>query len=229
MVREFLKMPELQEVTVIDIDPELYAASRQHLPHMHAASITDERIRVKFGEIRQLIQKESPGFDAIFADLPDATNHGSTRWLFTSEFYRDIHALLAPRGVFTTQAGSATHIDCHFFSSVLRTLRSVFRHATPYSISVPSYGVPWGFVVATDAEDPAGLDSRRVTTALETLGPARLRSYDAVTHQHMFHLPEALREAMDNPEDSVLTRLRSAKHPARAHSLDTLFPSQHLA
>lgn len=198
MLREFRKLPGTQEVILIDIDAELHEASKQHLPHMHDDAFRDPRFRIQFGDARALVKDLTGRFDAIFADLPDATGAGATRWLFTLEFYRDIHGLLEPDGVFVTQAGAAGHLHSAFFASVLRTARSIFRYATPYSVSVPSYGVPWGFVMASDETDPSQHDEERTSSALRALGGSAPRSYDVLTHRHMFNLPRPLRESLEH-------------------------------
>jgi spermidine synthase len=197
MLRELRKLPGFEEVVLIDVDPELCEASKQHLPHMHRDAFRDARFQVGFGSIRSAMMGMRGRFDAIFADLPDATAEGETRWLFTLEFYRDIQALLEPAGIFVTQAGAASHLHGRFFASVLRTAREVFRYATPYAISVPSYGVPWGFVMASDGSDPGALNEQRIASALASLEQETLRSYDLVTHRHMFNLPRALREVLE--------------------------------
>jgi len=197
MLREFRGLPGLQEVVLVDIDPELHEVSKQHLPHMHDGAFRDPRFRIEFGDPRAIVKQLSTQFDCIFADLPDAVAAGKTRWLFTMEFYRDVKARLKPDGVYVTQAGAAGHLHSEFFASVLRTTRSIFRYAVPYSISVPSYGVPWGFVMASDGIDVSAYDEERVAAALATLDASSLRSYDLVTHRHMFSLPRAVRAALE--------------------------------
>lgn len=198
MLREFRRLPDVEEVVLIDIDQELHEVSRQYLPHMHPEAVRDPRFRFEWGDPRAAVKKLTERFDCVFADLPDATAAGGTRWLFTSDFYRDIKAMLEPDGVYVTQAGAAGHLHCEFLASVLRTAKSVFRYAVPYSVSVPSYGVPWGFVMASDGLDPARQDEQRMASALRAVAEPALRSYDLVTHRHMFSLPRALRDSLGN-------------------------------
>src|SRR5215472_16199309 len=125
---------------------------------MHRGAYTDSRLMRPFGDPRVLLTPLQGKFDAVFADLPDALSGTNTTRLFTREFYGAIQRLLTEQGVFATQAGAAHLRDCSFFASVVHTLQSVFRYAVPYVIDVPSYGVPWGFVLASDGLDVAVWD-----------------------------------------------------------------------
>ena len=196
MLRELCKLPDVEAITVVDIDPELYEASKVYLPHMHHGASDDPRCTILFGDPRGTVATLAGPFDVVYADLPDAVSGTNTASLFTQEFYHAIKRYLSAGGLYVTQAGPAHHRDCEFFASVLRTLESVFRYAIPYSIAVPSFGVPWGFVIAGDAIDPARSDSIDLPGKLARLDGDDLRSYDSISHQHMFSLPKQLRTAL---------------------------------
>jgi spermidine synthase len=198
VLRELRKIPKLEAVRLIDIDPELCELSKVHLPHMHQSSYNDPRFTVHFGDPRKTMLMLEDKFDAVFADLPDAVTETNTSTLFTREFYFHIKHLLNDKGLFVTQAGAAHHRDCEFFASVLCTLKSVFRFIAPYSVSVPSYGIPWGFVIASDGIDPSVWDETDITRKLDALITNDLRAYDATAHCHMFSLSKTLREALNH-------------------------------
>ncbi|MEV7008437.1 hypothetical protein [Streptosporangium sp. NPDC051022] len=189
-------LPGLRQVVQLDVDGELYEMTRSMLPHMHREADRDPRCRVVFGDPRALVREVGDHFDLVIADLPDATEGSATERLFTTEFYAEVKRVLRPGGLFATQAGPAHFLAPDFFAGTLRTLRSVFRYAAPYTISVPSYGVPWGFVVAGDTIDPAGVTEDRVEAAMAKVDPKVPTVYDAVTHRHMFALERRLREAL---------------------------------
>jgi spermidine synthase len=162
---------------------------------MHRGAQRDPRCQVVFGQPRTVVADLTGPYDLVLADLPDATDGSPAQPLFTAEFYRQVRSLLGDRGVFATQAGAANDLDPEFFASVVRTLRSVFRYAVPYTVSVPSYGIPWGFVVSSDTLDPAQLAEERIDMALGRLTGA-VEAYDGLTHRHMFALPRRLRTAL---------------------------------
>lgn len=189
-------LPGLREVVQLDVDGELYEITRSALPHMHRGAERDPRCRVVFGDPRALVREVDGTFDLVVADLPDATEGSATERLFTTEFYAEVRRVLRPGGLFATQAGPAHFLSPDFFAGTLRTLGTVFRYATPYAISVPSYGVPWGFVVAGDTIDPATVTEERVEAAMAKVDPKVPVVYDAITHRHMFALERRLREAL---------------------------------
>lgn len=186
-------LPDLREVVQLDVDAELHRRSVELLPHMHRGAVDDPRCRVEFGDPRGLLAELDGGFDLALADLPDAVEGSPTPGLFTVEFYEQVRERLGPNGLFATQAGPANFLDPEFLASVLRTLRSVFRYAVPYTTTVPSYGIPWGFVLASDSVDPALVTEAEVDRKLVSMEP---ECYDGTTHRHMFAVPRRLRNAM---------------------------------
>jgi spermidine synthase len=188
-------LPDLREVVQLDVDAELHQRSVELLPHMHRGAQADQRCRLEFGDPTTLLASQGYGFDLVLADLPDAVEGSPTTALFTREFYGQVRDKLAPHGVFATQAGSANPLDIEFFASVLRTLRSVFRYALPYTMTVPSYGIPWGFVLASDALNPTGLTEAQVDRKLAAVAVSP-EWYDGMTHRHMTALPLRLRTAL---------------------------------
>jgi spermidine synthase len=188
-------LPEVREVVQIDVDEELHHRSVELLAHMHRGAHTDPRCEVEFGDPRTRLGDQDGRFDLILADLPDAIDGSVTTTLFTREFYELVREKLASHGVFVTQAGPAHPLDPEFFASVSRTLGLVFRHILPYVVAVPSFGIPWGFVIASDELDPAALTAAKVDRKLAAMRvPAEC--YDGTTHQHMTALPRQLRIAL---------------------------------
>jgi spermidine synthase len=213
MLHRLCALPDLREVVQVDIDPELYEITRAALPHLHRGAGEDDRCRLLFGDPRSILEDLAGPFDLVLADLPDATPGSPTQRLFTDEFYRTLKGRLAATGVFATQAGPAQPLVAGFFSIVLKTLRSVFRHATPYRMAVPSYGVSWGFVVASDSVDPSAVPEDHVESAMERVGEGAATVYDRVTHRHMFALDRPLRDALTRPG-----RVATDDRPPAVHS-----------
>ncbi|QTR02594.1 hypothetical protein J7S33_26445 [Saccharothrix algeriensis] len=194
MAHRLLALPGVRSVLQFDVDAELHARSVELLPHLHRDALADPRLTVEFGHPRALLDRLTGTFDLVLADLPDSVPGSHAPALFTAEFYARIRRLLGGTGVFATQAGPANPLAPEFFAGVLRTLRSVFRHATPYTAAVPSFGVPWGFVLASDHEaaaDPAGSPAAGP--------PGTITTYDAETHRHMFAVPRSLRAGRARP------------------------------
>lgn len=199
IVRELLKLPTIENVTVVDVDEELFGICRRHLPHLHppAPDYSDPRIELHFGPPLVLMDQLKRGFDYIVADLPDATEDNYALSLFEPEFYGRVRRLLNPSGLFVTQAGQAHPLACEFFARTLGTLSRELTYAVPYTVCVPSFGVPWGFVLASNDLDPSRWRLRELRSRMASLRIPSLRSYDAQTHAHMFQIPKALRSALN--------------------------------
>ncbi len=207
VVRELLKLPSIETITVIDIDAELFAVCRRLLPHLHPPDYSDPRIELRFGPPLAEMDCLEQTFDYIIADLPDATQDNYALNLFKPEFYDRLRRLLSPSGLFVTQAGQAHPLACGFFAGALATLSREFTYAVPYMASVPSFGIPWGFVIASHDLDPSRWRREELESRLASLPANAFRSYDAQTHGHMFRVPKALRTA--------LAKMTEAGNPTR--------------
>ena len=95
-----------------------------------------------------------------------------------------------------TQAGQAHPLACEFFGRTLHRMRKEFAHVTPYTATIPSFGIPWGFILGSDTLDTSIWNRHALQTRLDALSVFGLKSYDVETHEHMFNLPKALREAL---------------------------------
>lgn len=193
-------LPDLQHVTLIDVDRELHETSRRLLAPMHGDSLEDGRLRLVFGEPdveAAALAEAGDSFDLIIADTPDATADSYSARLFALERIDVLARLLAPDGLFVTQAGQAHPLACRFAARVRKTLEAVFPHVALYAHHVPSFGVPWCFAIAGRGRgDIAGLDPADIDRRLLDLPRDALKAYDGSTHRHMFALPRVLREAL---------------------------------
>jgi spermidine synthase len=152
--RELLKYEEIQQIFLVDIDPEItkLAQKNNYLKRLNADSLRDARVKI-FHEDANVFLKETPErFDVIIADLPDPNNISLAR-LYSLEFYRLVRKRLARGGVFVTQATSPYYAK-HVFWCINETLSQAgFTHRYPYHAYVPSFG-DWGFILASqDAID----------------------------------------------------------------------------
>jgi spermidine synthase len=203
IAREVLKYPELASLALVDVDPEAMELCRRVLPHMHPGSYDDPRVRFHFGSARGFLAESAERYDVIYNDLPDAFEDNPTALLFTAEYYGLLRSRLNAGGLIVTHAGPASHVNGQFLVSVMATLGRVFRRAVPYAIGVPSLGTAWTFVVAGDDLPEADLPAAQVDARLAALLGAAPRSYDGVTHRHMFALPKPLRQLLEQPSAAI--------------------------
>ena len=146
-LREVMKHSSVTVGTMCDIDEEVVALCKQHLPTHHKGSFDDARAELVFTDAKAYVEANGP-WDVIILDLADPLECGPAFALYTQEFYRTCLDKLTPHGILVTQAGPCDLTTCRdVFTPVYATLRSVFPHVFPYGIYIPSFGHEWGFVL----------------------------------------------------------------------------------
>ena len=196
-LREVLAHRSVEKVTMLDLDKEVVDLCRRFLPQHHQGSFDDPRVELLHQDARGYLAETSDTFDVIVLDLVDPMEGGPAYLLYTREFYRLAAQRLNPGGILVTQSGPAgliNYTEC--FTPIARTLGDLFPQIRPYTVYVPSFITPWGFVMAVS--DPA--------TALPTVDAFRevsrsrlsteLRYLDGITCHSLFTLPRYLREGI---------------------------------
>ncbi|HXG15290.1 MAG TPA: polyamine aminopropyltransferase [Calidithermus sp.] len=195
-LREFLRYPSLRRAVMVDIDAEVVALCRRHLPEMHQGAFDDPRTEVVHDDARAYLERTEERFDLIVSDLVEPLEEGPACRLYSREFYRLVHDRLTPVGVFTMQAGMTKVGEQAFFTAIHRTLREVFPVVAPYQTYVSCFGTPWGFIAASKKVDPRRQDAATVDRLIAERVKGELQYWDGQTHQHAFALPKHLRRAL---------------------------------
>jgi spermidine synthase len=148
----------------------------------------------------------------VLSDLPTPTYGGPVQGLYTVEFYRGLKRRMKPGGVLVVQAGSGSLLQIGFHLKLHRTLREVFPVVRTYSVFVPSFDVPWSFILCSPSKglDPVALSAREVESRLKKRGCGPLRFYDGQTHEGLFRIPKDLRTLLAREKGVI-----SAKRPVR--------------
>lgn len=151
-VREILKYPSVESVTLVELDPAMTKlfTENETLARLNHHSLSDPRVHVvntdAFQWLQQSGEDETAFFDVIVVDFPDPTNFAIGK-LYTNSFYALLDKRLAASGYAVIQTTSPL-IARHSFWTVVNTIESVGLTATPYHAHVPSFG-EWGFVLAS--------------------------------------------------------------------------------
>ncbi len=115
----------------------------------------------------------------------------------TTEFYRIVLERLNKDGLITLQAGTTTRSYLENFTAVCRTLKSVFPIVSPYQVAIPSFGLPWGFAVASKTYDPMRWETQEIDQKIAERIQGELQTYDGLTHKGQFLLSKQLRFEID--------------------------------
>ncbi len=147
-VREVLKYPGVESVTLVELDPAMSTLFATHaaLTQLNQAALQSPKVKVVNADAFTWLEQSTEVFDVIVVDFPDPTNFNIGK-LYTQSFYTLLDRHLAASGYAVIQTTSPL-VARHSFWTVVRTIESVGLSATPYHAHVPSFG-EWGFVVAS--------------------------------------------------------------------------------
>ena len=206
--REVLRCPTTEVVHMVDLDAEVVALCRQHLPNHHAGAFDDPRLHLHIDDALSYLEHTDERFDVIIIDVPDPLEGGPAYLLYTQEFYGLVRSRLRPGGLMVAQAGAAGPTNCtEVFTAIHATMASVFPQAFPYRAYIPSFGTLWGFVIGglEDAPSVAAQTAEEIDARINGRLSSPLRFYDGVTHAGLFNLPKYLREALSS-ERRLITK-----------------------
>ena len=147
-VREILKYPGVESVTLVELDPAMTRlfTSTPELAQLNAYSLSSPKVKVVNADAFSWLEGTDEVFDAIVVDFPDPTNFAIGK-LFTNSFYALLDKHLSASGYAVIQTTSPL-VARKSFWTVVSTIESVGLSATPYHAHVPSFG-EWGFVIAS--------------------------------------------------------------------------------
>ncbi len=197
-VREILKYPQVESITLVDLDPEMthLFSTNPMLTALNQRSLLSPRVRVINADAFPWVDQNTGMFDFIVIDFPDPTNYSLGK-LYTTAFYRAVARHLSAQGAIVVQSTSPMFARDSFWC-IVETLRQTGLNTYPYHVYVPSFG-EWGFVLA----------SRNPYRYPDTL-PSGLRFLSAQILPSMFQFPPdmaPLTMPANHLNDQVLVRL----------------------
>lgn len=164
-VREILKYPGVEQVTLVELDPamtDLFTRTPA-LAALNANALGNPKVRTVNTDAFTWLQTTDDVFDVIVVDFPDPTNFAVGK-LYTQTFYAMLDQHLAASGYAVVQTTSPL-VARQSFWTVVTTIEAAGLATAPYHAHVPSFG-EWGFIIASrrpmrpigpEAPWPAGL------------------------------------------------------------------------
>ncbi|MBK8185433.1 MAG: polyamine aminopropyltransferase [Candidatus Competibacteraceae bacterium] len=147
-VREILRYPSVESVTLVDLDPEMTRLFTSHplLSQLNEGALNSPKLRIVNADAFQWLAQNAELFDFIVVDFPDPSNYSLGK-LYTNTFYRLLAKHLTADGAAAIQTTSPLYARQSFWC-IVRTLESVGFQVAPYHAYVPAFG-EWGFTLAT--------------------------------------------------------------------------------
>ncbi len=207
-VREILKYPEVERVTLVDLDPEMTKlfSTNALLTKLNGGSLLNSRVHVINADAFVWLDQNAGFYDFVVVDFPDPTNYSLGK-LYTTAFYRLLAKHLSANGHMVVQSTSPLFARQSFWC-IEATLRKAGLQTNPYHLYVPSFG-EWGFVLAgmTQWHEPARL-------------PDGLRFLSASAMHVMFEFPHDMQPVpaeVNRLNDQVLVRYYEKEWSDIAH------------
>jgi spermidine synthase len=145
--REVLKHASVQEVVLVDLDPEMtrLAVENPLLSELNQGALGHPKVRIVNEDAHVWLQQPGAGlFDAAFVDFPDPHNFSLGK-LYSRHFYGLLRRRLDPSAVVAVQSTSPLMARRSFWC-INRTMEAAGFVVRPYHALVPSFG-EWGFAL----------------------------------------------------------------------------------
>ena len=152
-VREILKYPQVEQVTLVDLDAGMtdLFSSAPTLVALNQGALKSPKVKVINADALSWLEDSREHFDFIVVDFPDPANFALGK-LYTSAFYRLLEKRLSANGLIVIQSTSPLYARQSFWCVVTTLEEAGFRTA-PYHALVPSFG-EWGFILAARGNTP---------------------------------------------------------------------------
>ncbi|HEX6046217.1 MAG TPA: polyamine aminopropyltransferase [Pyrinomonadaceae bacterium] len=147
-LREVLKYPSVERVTLVDLDPEMTKLSSSFplLATLNKHAFEDPRVQVVNEDAFIWVEDTTEAqYDAAIVDFPDPNTFALGK-LYTTRFYRLLRSRLNENAAISVQSTSPMFARNSYWC-IVRTLEAAGFVVKPYYTAVPSFGL-WGFALA---------------------------------------------------------------------------------
>ena len=172
-VREVLKYPGVESVTLVELDPAMTAvfSTRPALTRLNGDALRSPKVRIVNQDAFKWLETTTEVFDVVIVDFPDPTNFSIGK-LYTTSFYALLDQRLSASGYAVVQTTSPL-VARRSYWTVVSTLEAAGFVTAPYHANVPSFG-EWGFVVASHRPFSPTTQARDLPPGLRYLNPQTL-------------------------------------------------------
>lgn len=187
-LRELLRHPQIETVTLVEIDGTGGKAAKECFASL-AYALEDSRVDLKIEDSIAFVNHVSDAsYNLIVVDAADPV--GPSEGLFRTQFYQQLYRCLKPGGAITAQT-AAPQFNQRAFVDINHCLRGIFgqEQVFSYLAFIPTYPTGMGsFSYATRgaAHPLVGFDQNRSATFARE---HHLQYYNASIHQAAFALP----------------------------------------
>lgn len=190
-IREVLRYPQLEKVTMVEIDEAVVRAAKAHLPSL-SCQFDHPKLDLKIADGIQFVKDAAAeSFDLVIVDGSDPV--GPAEGLFTAEFFQNCHRVLKKDGIFVTQAESPLFHE-QALIDLNHCLKNIFPRVHTLLFYAPTY--PTGMWSLQLAPKNGGDLSAAPAAADGFAREHRLRYYNGAIHGASFALPGFVRSML---------------------------------
>jgi len=194
-VREVLRHPSVEKVTMVEIDGAVIDACKEHLPAI-AASFDHPKLELIVDDGIEFLKNASAGaYDLIIVDGSDPV--GPAEGLFSVSFYTNCYNALKENGILVAQ-GESPKFNEKAFAELNHTLQDIFgKDNAPVSLFfVPTYPTGmWSFQYGLkNIAHPKSIDKAESIDAF--VAQEGLRYYNSDIHTGSFATPNFVKQLL---------------------------------
>lgn len=187
VAREVLRHPQIQRVTVVEIDRQVVDTCRVHFPRA-ASCLEDPRVELVIDDAHRFLRDRAEQFDVVIVDAAELTDTASDAFHHVT-FAELVLQRLRPGGILVAPLGCPT-FDADHCRATLRTLTTRFPTPQVYLMNIPSFpGGQWAVAFCSTAASPTL--TREVGFPLD-----QLRCWHPGLQAGMFALPKQVQAAL---------------------------------
>ncbi|MBD3666626.1 MAG: polyamine aminopropyltransferase [Kangiella sp.] len=198
ILREVLRHPEVEHVTMVEIDAAVVDMCKQYFPKHSDGAFDDPRVNLVIADgvdfiVNNANSENGEKFDVIISDSTDPEGPGEV--LFTSRFYKGCKNSLKEGGILATQNG-VSFMQIDEVKTTFNRFEGLFNDRWFYVTAVPTY--VGGNMTLSWGSDDASLRQHSVETIRERFSKANFstRYYNPELHVASFALPQYVVEAL---------------------------------
>lgn len=207
VLREVLRHRTVERIDFAELDEEVVAFTRKHLPLVHEGAFDDPRVHARFGDGRLFVESCPPGaYDAVVMDMTDP--FGPSRFLYTAEFCESVRRAMRGEAAVFAMHGESPVSRPAAFACIGRTLLSAFPVVRTALAFVPMYGTLWSFRYASGSSDPAALSRGELESRIRERMESPPRFAVPEMWPSLFAPDPVLAEADSHPDGRVITDAR---------------------
>lgn len=198
ILREVLRHPEVEHVTMVEIDAAVVDMCKQYFPKHSDGAFDDPRVNLVIADgvdfiVNNAKSENGEKFDVIISDSTDPEGPGEV--LFTSRFYEGCKNSLNEGGILATQNG-VSFMQIDEVKTTFNRFKGIFSDRWFYVTAVPTY--VGGNMTLSWGSDDASLRQHSIETIRERFSKANFstRYYNPELHVASFALPQYVVEAL---------------------------------